>query len=75
MVGSKTIHEETLLNGDTFIVCDKPRVEHKSGNVTGLCLDLRHYYDKSNGSVKRKRRTDQEVLVLSRKWLTEMVGE
>jgi len=74
-MSTKTIHEQTLQNGDIFIVCDKPRVEHKSGNVTGLCLDLRHYYDKSNGSVKRKLRTDQEVLVLSRKWLTEMVGE
>ncbi len=74
MRGSKTIHEETLSNGDTFIVCDKPRVEHKNGDVTGLCLDLRHYYEKSNGNVKRKRRTDQDVLMLSRKWLAEMVN-
>ena len=71
MVGAKTIHEEVLPNGDTFIVGDKPRVEHKNGNTTGLCLDLRHYYEKSNGSVNRKCRTDQEVMVLSRKWLAE----
>ena len=66
------IHSEKLSNGDLFIIGDKPRIEHKNGNITGLCLDLRCWYDRSNGFIKRKIRTDQEVISLSRKWLARM---
>ena len=64
---------ETLENGDVFVVGDKPRIEHKNGSVTGLCLDLRCWYDRSNGFIERKFRTDHEVIVLSKKWLTGII--
>ena len=63
------IHSETLDNGDVFVIGDKPRIEHANGDITGLCLDLRCWYDKKNGFVTRKVRTDQQVIELSRSWL------
>lgn len=67
------IHSERLENGDLFIVGDKPRIEHKNGNTTCLCLDLRYWYNRSNGFIERKFRTDQEVIVLSKKWLARVL--
>ena len=67
------IYSEMLENGDLFVVGDKPRIEHKSGNITGLCLDLRCWYNRSNGFIERKFRTDHEVIILSKKWLDRIL--
>ena len=66
---SQPLLTETLPNGATFIVMDKPRIEHAGGNVTGFCLDLRYWYDRKGGFVERKVRTDKEVINLSYQWL------
>lgn len=72
---SPPIYTEVLDNGDLLIVGDKPRIEHKNGNVTGFCLDLRHYYSKSSGLIKRNVRSDQEVIKLSQEWLNRITEE
>ena len=62
------IHTEIMSNGDLLVVGDKARIERKNGNITGLCLDLRHYYDRNNGFIERKTRTDKEVIILGKVW-------
>lgn len=62
------IYREVMNNGDLLIIGDKPRIEHKNGLVTGLCLDLRFYYCRSKGFIERKERTDKEVIHLGKKW-------
>jgi hypothetical protein len=72
---SKIIYQEILPCGGVFIVRDKPRIEHLDGKVTGLCLDLRKYYercDKGSGKIKRLTRSDKEVINLSKAWLNRL---
>lgn len=71
----RPIYKETLDNGDLLIIGDKPRIEHKNGNISGLCLDLRSWYDRSNGFIERKVRTDKEVILLGKKWAARIKHE
>ena len=66
------IYTETMSNGDILIIGDKVRIEYKNGNITGLCLDLRHWYDRSYGFIERRVRTDQEVILLGKKWASRI---
>tara|TARA_R110000851_G_scaffold95331_1_gene207145 strand:- start:533 stop:829 length:297 start_codon:yes stop_codon:yes gene_type:complete len=68
------IYKEVLPNRDLLVIYDKPRIEHKNGNITGLCLDLRYYYSRGNGFIERKMRTDKEVILLSKEWASTNIG-
>jgi hypothetical protein len=66
------IYTEILSDGAVLTIGDKPRIVHENGNITGLCLDLRFWYDRKNGFVERKERTDKDVILLGKKWANEL---
>lgn len=67
------IHTEAKPNGDVLYISDKAKIVHTNGNITGLCLDLRYWYDRNKGFIERKKRTDQEVIALGKKWASKFL--
>lgn len=62
------IYTEVMPDGGLLVIGDKARIEYANKGMTGLCLDLRHWYDSNNGFVERKTRTDREVIDLGKRW-------
>ncbi len=69
------IYTEAKPNGDVLYISDKAKIVYTNGNMTGLCLDLRYWYDRNKGFIERKKRTDQEVIALGKKWASKYLTE
>ncbi len=53
--------------------CLKPRLVQKGVTIKYLSISLKYYYDRSGGFVTQKVRTNQECLVLARKWANNLI--
>ncbi|MCP4988868.1 MAG: hypothetical protein GY928_23285 [Colwellia sp.] len=70
------ILSEKLTNNLTLELhgcCLKPRLIQNGEAIKYLSISLKYYYDKSGGFVTRKERTNQECLVLARKWANTFI--